>query len=76
MYCRELFDGDLGLRGDRVVLFLVSQAKRDNRFPHGTYIDTKFMPTMARLYKENRTFVPPETADFSHLEAGVYDRDG
>ncbi len=55
--------------GWALVQDLVSEAKRTNRLAEGTYIDKVFMPTVARLYKENRALVPPE------WEVGYYDRD-
>jgi hypothetical protein len=53
---------------------LVSEAKQTHRLTDGTYVDTPFMTTMTRLYKENRTFVLPPV-DFSRPEVGAYDND-
>lgn len=42
---------------------IVSDAKRNQRLPAGTYMDTTFMPTMKRLFEENKDFIAPEYAD-------------
>jgi len=62
--------------GWRLVQDLVTEAKATHRLADGTTIDQVFMPTMERLYKENRAFVPPETAVSSRPETSFYDWDG